>query len=210
MGKYKNSKDAQNAARTEARRFNAAMRRAQMMSDEADIPSRLIKLETLSEIERYNMAQNSERTLEYNKAVERWQHNVTTQMRAAVASHSMSIARELTPKVYIDRYGIINRLGFSFPRHGIYLHYGAGLGKGGATGSHWMLQKVINGVRVNTHIERHTNPASINNEMGTGTRKAFQWFDPIIRNRISELTDISVQYFDTMVVDATRIFIKKK
>lgn len=210
MGAYKNSKDAQDAARAEARRFNAAMRREQTMSDEANIPSRIIRLETLSEIERYSMAQNAERTLAFNKAVERWQQNVAAQMRAAVASRSMSIARELTPKVYTDKYGIINRLGFSFPRHGIYLHYGAGRGQGGTTGSHWMLQKKINGSRINTSIERHTNPASINNEMGNSPRKAYQWFDPIIRNRISELVEISVQYFDTMVIDATRIFIQKK
>ena len=121
----------------------------------------------------------------------------------------MRIARELQPRAYTDRYGLIDRLGFSFPRHGIYIHKGAGRGQGGTIGSSWTKLKRINGVEVSTGIVRHTDPNSLNATQGTGNRQSYEWFDPVIRNRISELADIVSNYFDSMIIDATRIYIDK-
>jgi hypothetical protein len=203
MGYYKNSTDA----RTAAKRYNAAKRRQeQLLGFDA---SRLIRLETVSETERYSMAQDADRLTEYNKAVNAWQNSVAAQLRATIASRSLRIARELQPKAYTDNYGIINRLGFSFPRHGIYIHKGAGRGQGGYIGSSWTQLKTINGIEISTGIVKHTNINSINGKQGTGNRRAFEWFDPVIKNRLSELADIVTQYFDSMLIDATRIFINK-
>lgn len=121
----------------------------------------------------------------------------------------MRIARELQPRAYTDKYGLIDKLGFSFPRHGIYIHKGAGRGQGGYIGSSWTKLKVINGIEVSTGIVRHTSPDSINGEQGTGNRKAYPWFDPVIRNRLSELMEIVTDYFDTIIIDATKIYIEK-
>lgn len=60
-----------------------------------------------------------------------------------------------------------------------------------------------------TGIVRHTNPESLNGSQGTGNRKAYEWFDPIVRNRIPELETIITNYFDSMIIDATRIYINK-
>lgn len=203
MGYYKNTRDA----RSEARRYNAAKRKQNSLSGAGT--SNLIRLEAISETERYSMAQDADRVVEYNKAINAWQNSVAAQLRATIASRSMRIARELHPKAYTDKYGIINQLGFSFPRHGIYIHKGAGRGQGGTIGSNWTKLKTINGIEVSTGIVRHTNPNSLNASQGTGNRNAFEWFDPVVRNRLPELADIVTRYFDTMLIDATKIFIDK-
>jgi hypothetical protein len=120
-------------------------------------------METISEIERYSIAQDADRLTAFNKEIEQWQDSVSKQLKATIASRSLRIARELQPKAYTDKYGLIDRLGFSFPRHGIYIHKGAGRGQGGFSGSKWSYLKRINGIEINTNIVRHTNPASLGN-----------------------------------------------
>ena len=203
MGYYKNYGDL----RTETRRYNAARRRASKMGTLDS--SRLIRMETISEIERYHIASDADRLTAYNQAVAKWQNSVAAQLRAAVASRSMRIARELQPRTYTGRDGLIDRLGFSFPRHGIYIHKGAGRGQGGTIGSSWTILKRINGVEVSTGIIRHTDPNSLNGTQGEGNRQAYEWFDPVIRNRLPELSEIVSNFFDTMIIDATRIYIDK-
>ena len=153
MGFYKRLSEN----KAEIRRYNAARRKAQKFSDSPS--SRLIRMETISEIERFNLAQDADKLTAFNKEVEQWQDSVTTQLKAAIGSRSLRIARELEPKAYTDNYGLINRLGFSFPRHGVYIHKGAGRGQGGFIGSKWSYLKRINGIEINTSIIRHTNPA---------------------------------------------------
>ena len=203
MGYYKNTRDARSAAR----RYNAAKRKQNSLSGAGG--SSLIRLETISETERFSMAQDADRVVEYNNAINAWHNSVAAQLRATIASRSMRIARELHPKAYTDKYGIINQLGFSFPRHGIYIHKGAGRSQGGTIGSNWTKLKNINGIEVSTGIVKHTNPNSLNASQDTGNRNAFEWFDPVVRNRLPELADIVTRYFDTMLIDATRIFIDK-
>lgn len=203
MGYYKNLATSQEAAR----RYNAARRRADRLSG-AD-SSKLIRLETVSEVERYSLAQDADRLTAFNEAVEKWQNSVVTQLRASISVKSQRIAHELEPRTYTDKYGLINRLGFSFQRHGIYIHKGAGKGYGGYVGSKWTKLKRINGIEVSTGIVRHTNPASLTGSMGTGNRKAYEWFDPVVKRNLPKLMDIVTEYFDTMIIDATRIFIDK-
>lgn len=202
MGFYKRLSDN----KAEVRRYNAAKRRADKLSSSPS--SRLIRMETISEVERYNIAQDAERLTAFNKEVEQWQDAVSKQLRAAIGSRSLRIARELQPKAYTDNYGLINRLGFSFPRHGVYIHKGAGRGQGGFMGSKWSYLKRVNGVEINTSIIRHTNPESLGKQ-NEGKRIAYHWFDPVIKNRLPELADICMRYFDTMIIDATKIYIEK-
>ncbi len=204
MGYYKN----QGLTRADVRRYNAAARKAAKLVAAED-KARLIRLETVSEIERYETAKDADAAFAYNRDVEQWQQQVTSQLRQTVAVKSLRISQELAPKAYKDKYGLIDRLGFSFPRHGIYLHYGAGRGQGGYKGSHWNKLKKVGGVEVDTGIVRHTDPKSLNMSMGTGNRKAFEWFDPVIKRNIGKLEKIVMDYFDTMIVDATRIYINK-
>ena len=202
MGLYKRLSEN----REELRRYNAAKRRAERLSG-AD-SSRLIRLETVSETERFEMARDADRLTAFNKAVEKWADEVAGRLKIVISARSTRIPKELHPNLYTDNYGIINRVGFSFPRHGIYIHKGAGRGQGGWIGSKWEKLKEVNGVTVGTGIMRHTDPASLGKQ-GTGNRRAFQWFDPVIRVHIRRLEEITLQYFDTMIIDATRIYVDR-
>lgn len=202
MGYYKRLTEN----RAELRRYNAAVRRAERLRGEDS--SRLIRLETVSETERFQMARDADRLTAFNKAVEQWADEVAGRLKIVISARSTRIPKELHPNLYTDNYGIINRVGFSFPRHGIYIHKGAGRGQGGWIGSKWEKLKEVNGVTVGTGIMRHTDPASLGKQ-GTGSRRAFQWFDPVIRVHIRRLEEITLQYFDTMIIDATRIYVDR-
>ena len=72
MGFYKRLSEN----KAEIRRYNAARRKAQKFSDSPS--SRLIRMETISEIERFNLAQDADKLTAFNKEVEHWQDSVTT------------------------------------------------------------------------------------------------------------------------------------
>lgn len=202
MGYYKRMSEL----RSEVRRYNAARRRAEKLSEAPS--SRLIHIDTVSEVERYNVAKDIDRLMAFNKEIEQWQDSVAEQVKSLVSTRSSRVAEGLKPKAYTDKYGLINRLGFSFPRHGVYIHKGSGRGHGGFTGSKWSYVKRTRGIEVDTGIIRHTNPDSLG-EQNSGGRLAFRWFDPVIKSRLPELADICMRHFDTMLIDATRIFIEK-
>lgn len=187
-------------------RYKLALRKSEMFS-EADA-SRLIRIISVSEAERFEMAKDADRTVAFNKDVERWADDVARMLRLKIQSRSQSVARDLKATLFVDKYGIINRVGFSFPRHGIYIHKGAGRGQGGWIGSKWEKLKEVNGVTVGTGIVRHTDPASLGKQ-GTGNRQAYPWFDTTIRAHIHRLEEIALNYFDTMIIDATRIYVDR-
>ena len=203
MGYYKN----QGTLRNHVRAYNAAKRRAERLVTGEDAP-RLIKLETVSETERYQMAKDADRVDAFNKAIDKWAQSVAVKMRMNISTRSMRVAKGLHPKLYTDNYGLVHRIGFSFPRHGIYIHKGAYKGYGGIIGSKWEKLKRVGNEEISTGIVRHTNPDSLGKQ-GTGKRKPFDWFDSVIRERVKELESIVTQYFDTMIIDATNIYIDK-
>lgn len=45
--------------------------------------------------------------------------------------------------------------------------------------------------------------------MGEGGREAFRWFDPVITANLQSLADIVTSYWESMIIDASRIFIEK-
>ena len=75
MGFYKRMSDKQ----SEIKRYNAARRKADKLSSTPT--SRLIRMETISEIERYNIAQDADRLTAFNKEVEQWQDAVSKQLK---------------------------------------------------------------------------------------------------------------------------------
>lgn len=78
MGFYKRMSDKQ----SEIKRYNAARRKADKLSSTPT--SRLIRMETISEIERYNIAQDTDRLTAFNKEVEQWQDAVSKQLKATI------------------------------------------------------------------------------------------------------------------------------
>lgn len=203
MGVYKKlSTDKQELAR-----LRAMSRRAARLS--GDDGSALIRLTTVSEIEAYELAKDVPRLAAYNNAVQAWQEMVAAQLKTSVSARSKTIGPNLEPRLYTDKtYGYVNRIGFTFPRHGIYLHHGASRGHRGTMGSKWEVLRHTAGTPVGTGIIHHTNMQGTG-FMGEGPRPVFRWFDPVIEANLPALSDIVTSYWDTMIIDASRIFIDK-
>ena len=85
MGLYKRLSENRN----EVRRYNAARRKAEKFSSSPS--SRLIQMETISEIERFNLAKDADRSTAFNKEIEQWQDSVSKQLKASIASRSLRI-----------------------------------------------------------------------------------------------------------------------
>ena len=79
-----------------------------------------------------------------------------------------------------SEYGEVTSMGLRFNRYLIYLHKGAGKGRGGSKGSSWTSAK---------GIQRRTNPASFG-KMNSGSRKAKEWLNPVLDEKIPELADV--------------------
>lgn len=155
----------------------------------------------MSEVIKYQRGQDQEAVDKFNRDVQDWAKEVQGKLRSnvrAMVKKDNKLSSSIRPNFYKDKTTKeINRIGFSFRREGIYLHYGAGKGQGGFQGSKWTdsygtLQK--------------TNPDSYG-KMGTGARHSVDWFNTIIKKEIETLADIVAEYSADLIVDATRIYI---
>lgn len=88
-------------------------------------------------------------------------------------------------------YGVSAAVRFTFERHGIYVHYGAGRGYGGTNGSGWIVKDG----------KRKKTAESSRNKMNTGNRHGTDWFNVEIRTGIAELADIAQEYYADMSLD---------
>lgn len=86
------------------------------------------------------------------------------------------------------RYGVVDRIGAKFPRHGIYRTVGAGRGQGGSIGSSWRDK--------NGNLKR-TRSLSLG-KMNTGNRKAINWLSPTMDRFNEVVADRAAAHFATI------------
>lgn len=161
-----------------------------------------LSLETTSEIDKYDRAQDKVAMYEFNRQVEEWSEKSKLALRSSIKSlvrRDVYLSDSLKANIYYNRqYGKeVNRVGFSFAREGVYIHKGAGRGQGGVIGGRW--------------IDRYGQQKSRSDEsaglQGQGKRKPILWFDPVIENRLPQLADLVADYSATMQINATNLFI---
>lgn len=111
-----------------------------------------------------------------NKRVQDVTAEAMTKMKAAVSSTGFKGGK--TSASFRKKEGLINRIGFRFPRALVFREKGAGKGKGGNKGSQWTNDR---GEKIKT------NPKSLG-KMNTGSRRAKPLIDPIIDDFCEELT----------------------
>lgn len=165
-----------------------------------------IRLENMGDVERMKLAQDPDLAVKFNDEIIQWAYDATRALESS-ASFSKSLSDDIRPNFKSkDAYGLINKVGFSFPRHGIYIHKGAGRGYGGWRGSKW--EKLVReGNRlVGTGIMKTTDPESLG-KMDWGNRRARRWFDSVMERELPKLDQIVSRYFDTLIVNATNIYI---
>ena len=161
-----------------------------------------LTLESLSEISKYERAQDKERLAQFNQDVEAWAIHATSLLRRNVRSmvrQDIGLSESIRASIYYNsKYSKeVSRIGFSFLREGIYIHKGAGRGQGGYQGSQWTDKY---------GTLKKTNPQSLG-KMGTGNRRPIEWFNPIMERELEKLADIVAEYSADLQIDATRIFI---
>lgn len=163
-----------------------------------------LSLESISEIAKYERAQDKKSMQEFNKKVEEWSEKSKLALRVSIKSlvkRDVYLSDSLKANLYYDtRYAReVSRVGFSFAREGIYIHKGAGRGQGGVIGGRWI-------DRFGSQKSRSPESAGL---QGQGNRKPIPWFDPVIENRLPQLADLVADYSVTMQIDATNLFIQR-
>ena len=172
--------------------------------------ARDIRMGTLSEIAQYQRARDPERMAEFNAAIAEWQRITIGSLRASLQRLGIGrgeLYESLRHTTHKNKYGEIDRVGFSFARQGIYIHKGAYRGFGGWKGSRWSYRKSTRRGYIYTGEMRATNPSSIG-RLYQSRMKARDWFNPVIERRIERLAEICTAYSADMAVDASRVFIQ--
>ena len=164
-----------------------------------------LSLETMSEIAKFERAQDKDSMKKFNKDVEDWatlSKHVLRQSIKSKVKRDVYLSDSLKANIYYDKkYGKeVNKVGFSFAREGIYIHKGAGRGQGGYIGGRW----------INHHGQRKRRAAESAGLQGTGNRKPIEWFDPVIESRLPRLADIVADYSAMMQLNAANIFIRDR
>ena len=163
-----------------------------------------LSLESSSEVDKFQRAQDKVAMKQFNKDVEDWSEKSKQALRISIKSlvkRDVSLSDSLKANLYYDRkYGSeVNRVGFSFVREGVYIHRGAGRGQGGMIGGRW----------IDRHGTMKSRAADSAGLQGTGNRTLIPWFDPGIEGRLPQLADIVADYSATMQINATNLFIDK-
>jgi hypothetical protein len=123
----------------------------------------------------------------FNEKLKVWGAKVNAAMPGSISSHGIrgSHLSKGIRNTYYYEYGEIYRLGFSFPREGIFVHKGVGSG-----------YVMRNGVVVKTSKSTGFN------------RQPKPWFNPVIESFIPELGEIIKEYAETAILNSTRIYIR--
>jgi hypothetical protein len=117
------------------------------------------------------------------------------QSRQGIKSYSGELRNIRHSLLKKDVTGIYTRVRFTFPRYGVFVHKGAARGHGGQEGSRWIN---IKGITI------HTNPASFG-KMNTGSRKAKEWFNPVIENFTDAINERLTKYFVSVAYERLKI-----
>lgn len=170
-----------------------------------------ISMGTVSEIEQYKRGHDGERLKLYNDKLVEWQRITIGSIRMNMLRMGMKrgeLYDSIEPTQKKNKYGEIMRIGFTFARHGIFIYKGAYEGYGGLKGSRWSYRKKTEHGYINTSQMRETNRTSIGRLMES-RMKDRDWFNSVIEKRMERLTEICTDYCDMMIVDASKIYIKR-
>ncbi|HNW73971.1 MAG TPA: hypothetical protein PKN44_10125 [Bacteroidales bacterium] len=124
---------------------------------------------------------------EFNSKLQQWGTRVNADLGVSIGTHGIGgkkLPRSLRNTYYYN-YGMIDRLGFTFRREGVYIHKGVGRG-----------YNMRGGVVVKTAKTLGFN------------RKPKPWFNPVIASHIPALREIVREYFDNAIINTGRIFIR--
>ena len=147
-----------------------------------------IGIEEQGKTQRFARSQwNGEEAQAFNERLIAWGAKVAAAMPQSISSHGIygKSLRKSIKTTFFYEYGEIFRLGFSFARHGIFVHKGVGRG-----------YVMSSGTVIKTAKTQGFN------------RKPKPWFNPVVESFIPELEKIIFDYTDTAIINSSRIYIR--
>ena len=129
----------------------------------------------------------SEQIEAFNEKVKAWSAKVKSDLVPSIRANDISgikLSRSIR-NTFQTEYGEISRLGFSFARHGIFVHKGVGRG-----------YQARNGMVVKTSKTPGFN------------RQPKPWFNPVVESHLDELGQIIHDHNEKAIINSTRIFIR--
>ncbi|MEG1949958.1 MAG: hypothetical protein RR137_06265 [Odoribacter sp.] len=146
-----------------------------------------------------------QQTAAYNSDLERWSERFKTNLRGHISRLSQKgkgvLLRTLRGNTY-KVYNEIDRIGYSFAQHGVFLQKGVGRGYVMHNGF------VQRGVKVSIGRSRHDRRTDFRATSGVINRKPKDWFNGPLNTNIEELADLVVTHYADRAVNATLMKIK--
>jgi len=150
---------------------------------------------------------SDENLVQLQQEAKQWAQMEVSRLRGRIRSLSSKgkgdLVRQLKSKTAIDALGVLQRVSFSFPRHGVFFQKGVGRG--------YIMQggKVVRGS--NPSKETKAYAASKNRvagkvlKQGSMNRQPQDWFNAVIDQNVPALADIVSKYMADATVNATHM-----
>ena len=144
---------------------------------------------------------------DYNKRLGNWGSNTGRKIKLTIGMLSQKGKGDLLRSFRLKTfkfYGEIDRLTFSFPRHGVFWHKGVGRGHVMKNG------KVIRGFKPGKEISDYVKEKgrSVPGPVIIGkviNRKTVEWFDPVLEKGIPHLANMIAEMRADQAVNATKM-----
>jgi len=146
-----------------------------------------ITIEEQGKTQRFSRSKNSQEMDAFNEQVKAWSEQVKSALGPSIRTNNIlgsKLSRSIR-STHKYEYGEIYRLGFSFARHGIFIHKGVGLG-------YIMRGSTVVKTSRTVGFNRHPKP----------------WFNPVVEASIPELGEIIKAYSETAILNSTKIYIR--
>ncbi len=143
---------------------------------------------------------------EFNKRIEEWVGSTRTRLKQQISTLSMkgkgALLRSLQGKTHQD-YGEIDRISYTFLRHGVFFHKGVG------RGYPMMGGRVVRGFKFDSRLARKRSgkPAYIILDREI-KRHPKEWFNPVLDQEVPRLADLVAELKADMAVDSLKIKIR--
>ena len=148
-------------------------------------------------------------TQQYNEHIASWATSTGNKIRVSIASKEQHGKGKLLSsfRTKTDKNGDeIDRIAYTFERHGVFWHKGVGRGYVMSGG------RVMRGMRPGTQTVAYARKKnrSVKAIILTGpvNRKAVEWFNPIVAGNIQNLADMVTEMRADQSVNGTKILIK--
>lgn len=152
------------------------------------------------------MTEINEQIQSFNKDVGSWSKRFENELKAKIRSLSQKgkgdLLRSLRGRTY-KRYGEIDRIGYGFERHGVFLQKGVGRGYVMRNGF------VQRGIKVRVGRNLHDKRTDFRAVPGQINRKPKDWFNGPLANNVEKLADIVVEHYaDQAILNFKRMKIQ--